>query len=160
MDSTDLPYGKPFIFKMINYNLEKSIDLDNYSLGLPRFSLGQFNTQIDLNPTISSNVYGANKFSYNRFKLDDLNEITMVHQGETYLHDLIPRINEMGLLYVDDKSPLKFLDDLGVPYLGASEITNKPLPPIGTTNQTFVMLSARPNSYVLTGQVSIKLTKS
>lgn len=160
MPSENLPHGKPFVFKMINHNLSNYVDEDNFVLGLPKFSLGPLNTEIELKPNLGSSIYGRFKYSYNRLDLSTLGEIELVHQGEIYLHDLIPRINELGLLHVDDESPLKFLDDLGVPYIAASEIVNRTLPSLGSSNQTFLMMSARPNSYVFTGSVSIKLTRS
>ncbi len=156
----DLPHGKPFIFKMLNHNLENSIDESNFVLGLPRFTLGSLNTEIELFPKLGSSIYGKYKFNYNRLALDTLGEISLVYQNEEYLHDLVPRINSLGLLHVDENSPLKFLDDLNAPYIAASEILNKKLPPLGSLNETFLMMSARPNSYVFTGSVSIKLTRS
>lgn len=145
---------------MLNHNLDNSLDESNFVLGLPRFALGQLNTEIELSPKLGSNMYGKHKFSYNRLPLDTLGEISLVYQNEEYIHDLIPRINLLGLIHVDENSPLKFLDDLGVPYIAASEILNKKIPPLGSTNETFLMMSARPNSFVFTGSVSIKLTRS
>ena len=70
----DTPHGKPFIFKMLNFNLENSIDENNFVVGLPRFSLGALNTEIDISPKLGSNMYGKHKFSYNRLALETLGE--------------------------------------------------------------------------------------
>lgn len=160
MSTQDFPHGTPFIFKMLNHNLDNTLDENNFVVGLPRFALGDLNTEIEIKPKLGSNIYGKFKYNYNRLPLDTLGEISLVYQNEQFLHDLIPRINELGLIHIDENSPLKFLDDLGVPYIASSEILNKTLPPLGSSNETFLMMSARPNSYVFTGSVSIKLTRS
>lgn len=160
MSALDLPHGKPFIFKMLNHNLENSLDEDNFTVGLPKFSLGEFNTEILIHPLLGSNIYGKFKFSYNRLALNTLEQIALPYDGEEYTHDLIPKINALGLIHVDENSPLKFLDDLGVSYIAASEIVNRALPVIGSSNETFFLMAARPNSYVFTGSISIRLTRN
>ena len=160
MSIEDLPHGKPFIFKLLNHNLNISLDENNFVLSLPKFALGQLNTEIELSPKIGSNMYGKHKFSYSRLPLETLGEISLVYQNEEFIHDLIPRINSLDLIHVDENSPLKFLEDLGVPYIAASEILNKRISPLGNSNERFLMMAARPNSFVFTGSVSIKLTRN
>lgn len=159
MLATEVAYGKLFLFKMLNHELDTALDPEAYDLSLPNLSLGSFNTIVTLKPLLKTGVYGRNVFQYNRMNLADLQEISIVRNSENTLHDLIPRLNEIELFHVDDKSPLKFLQDMNLPFIGTSEILNKPLPPFGSSSQTFITMVARPNSYVFTGQVSIKLLK-
>lgn len=161
MSTLNLPYAKPFVFKMINAELEIAADPANYTLSDPIVSLGLFNTEVIIRPLIVSKLYGRHSFKYNRVKLEDLNSpIEIVVENETRLVDLIPKINALELFDTSIPSPLDFLDELGVPYIGSTEILDKPLPPFGSASQTFITMVARQNSYILNGVAEIKLIKA
>lgn len=160
MSSQDLVYGKPFIFKLINSELDYPIDPDNFLLENPIFTLGDLNTTVKLSPTLGSAGYGKHSFSYNRLVLNDLDSpLVIVVNGETTLKQLLPKINALELFDKTLPSPLTFLDELNVPYIGDSEIDDKPLPPFGSSGQTYVTMVARTNSYILSGLVEIRLIK-
>jgi hypothetical protein len=159
MSSSNIPYAKPFIFRLINSLLEEHVDPEQYELGLPRFTLGEFNTQITIRPLRRSFVLGKTNFNYNRLNLADLQPIVLVRDNEQLIHDLLPRINELPLLSFSSDSPLRILNELGVPYFGETEIIQGPIPPFGSADRTFFYLQARPNSYVFTGQTEITLLR-
>ena len=160
MDTQDLPYGKPFLFKMINYDLDYNLDPNNYELGPPTFTLGFFNTTVEIKPYLKTSLYGRFYYKYNRFNLNDLDSTLKVTvNNETSLVDLLPKINQLELFDTTKLSPLTFIKQLNVPYIGDSEILNKTLPPFGSFKETFTTIVARPNSYLLSGLAELKLLK-
>lgn len=160
MSSQDLPYGKPFMFKMINAELSSDLDSENYDLGLPNVSIGQFNTEVIIRPYKKTKLYGRHYFKYNRLELNDLDTpISIMVNGETTLSQLLPKINELPLFDRSESSPLDYLDELEVPYIGQTEIMDKSLPPFGSSDHSYITMVARPNSYLLVGVAEIKLLK-
>jgi len=133
---------------------------ENYSVSSPRVLNGSFNTEVTLTPKVGGGYYSKHIFKYNRIDLEKYPAIPVIIRGETTLHQLLPRLTEIGNFgvivnrtYDVENSEQVFLG------LTADDIVNSNLPVIPDTGHATIVLVPISGSYLFTGYTTVLASK-
>lgn len=152
-------YPLNIIFRLINSELEEEITPDDYIVSLPMYSPGIVNTKVTLTPLIKTDLYGKFDFYYNRLQLNELGTLEVIKTDQTMLGQLLEQINTKSMFYISTRNigGSEISEEIGT--LIASEIVNKPIPPFGSSQVTYLNLISVNNSYILTGHTPVKINR-
>ncbi len=146
------------IFSLINYGKDTVLNYEDFSLGLPRFNTEDLNTVISIKPKISSALYGSFEYQYNRVDLIYLDDNILEVKQESTLYQLVKQINALVPFYINLVLPeiteaIRLQGQLFEEDLIDVNISNIP-------SGGELLIKAKPNSYLFTGEATVKLLRT
>lgn len=163
MSNATLPYALKVVFGIINSFLEEPVQEEDLIISLPMYVQGDLNTKITIRPKLHTRKYGNFEFLYNRVDISTLEDLETFRGTANSVQELIPSLNtpapfNITLKYQVTKDVYDVYEIAGK--LDPVEFQDYQLGNFGNNPSMNVLIKAKPNSYLYTGEVVVKVKKN